>query len=1133
MSENLYFYKGYESDLPRTGIKVGALYHCIDTGNTYRGISDVAMELFSNTINSVSGSIVPFKSNFSNNIEVISNIEKETSSITLTCCGRNVLNLTADDFEAGSYYRNDGTKHESDKYYRSKNKIPIEHLRNQIIAIKDAPANANAPGMCFYGSDGVTRVDFTTIKNPALLAAPLGSNIGTGYYYIVPSTASFLGMTVMKDNILLSNPPVILIKNGLSEDYVKSGAKHIDDTPVASDFEEAAGIRPITYTVNFGNIVEAGATYNWTTGLLTLQDETKKQFTPQVITVPEDKINYIYSDCGTVTVKQDFRELSISSNAIIPGSGMVTGDSGVAIGDQTLAAGDGTFAQGDPIFRTGASILTDANNKYYISDENCVMAQLLQHDTSRYTVISKDKLEALLKTNVTLLPDGTYVYENDMRYTEAYGTGSASMGQGSVAYSRSSKSMGYRTQTGAPSTQELRQLRPEVVMPEFDFFKPTYKSLSEIDLNSETHKITGGGGVGENNIIEYTLGAGGTLVLSIISAATSDGVDISYQFIGNFLSDTAEGPITYLGLYGNGTVNNAEIEETIYIPIDTYAKRLRLIMTTPNTVDITVDVENTKYYPAENVGQNAVAFGADTAALANQSMAIGYATQALKASSFASGRYTVAGGNTSFSGGNYTQALGKYSKAMGSGSIAKGKIAMANGENVMAIGENSHAEGKGSASYEFYDKDISVSNIKSILESTTSVEELKEKLTDEWNSLKSENKFNLAYGTGSHTEGINTFAYGKAAHAENFNNIAIGTYAHAEGSGVSAEGHRSHAEGRETMTIGENAHAEGYGSIASGDDSHAEGNNTQAAGNRAHSEGLDTIAEGNSSHAEGQGTIASGECSHAEGYYTIASGAYQHVQGKYNIEDSDKKYVHIVGWGTSDDDRQNIHTIDTSGNAYFTGVITTDKGINGYITAGRLANSSSGIKSTAEGLDTTASGDYSHAEGYKTTASKIYAHAEGNATEATGEESHAEGYKTTASGMRSHSEGAITVAEGANSHAEGQNTKTTSNAGASHVEGYYTIAASKHQHVQGKYNVADTTGQYVHIVGWGSSDTNRKNIHTIDTKGNGYFSGDIYVGGTSSTTGRRLPRIYSGTKEPSKNIGEIGDIYIVYKEGES
>ena len=54
MSDALKFYKGNESDLPaliaENKIEVGAIYHCEDTGNTYRGVSTNRLTIFSSTI---------------------------------------------------------------------------------------------------------------------------------------------------------------------------------------------------------------------------------------------------------------------------------------------------------------------------------------------------------------------------------------------------------------------------------------------------------------------------------------------------------------------------------------------------------------------------------------------------------------------------------------------------------------------------------------------------------------------------------------------------------------------------------------------------------------------------------------------------------------------------------------------------------------------------------------------------------------------------------------------------------------------------------------------------------------------------------------------------------------------------
>ena len=149
---------------------------------------------------------------------------------------------------------------------------------------------------------------------------------------------------------------------------------------------------------------------------------------------------------------------------------------------------------------------------------------------------------------------------------------------------------------------------------------------------------------------------------------------------------------------------------------------------------------------------------------------------------------------------------------------------------------------------------------------------------------------------------------------------------------------------------------------------------------------------------------------------------------------------------------------------------------------GMKKNIASGAYSHAEGAATTASGAYSHAEGAATTASGTYSHAEGAATTASGIDSHAEGFQTTASGIGSHAEGFQTTASGDNSHTEGS----------------YTIASTLSQHVQGIYNVEDTEGKYAHIIGGGSSNSNRKNIHTVDWDGNAYFEGRVMVSENSA-----------------------------------
>lgn len=128
----------------------------------------------------------------------------------------------------------------------------------------------------------------------------------------------------------------------------------------------------------------------------------------------------------------------------------------------------------------------------------------------------------------------------------------------------------------------------------------------------------------------------------------------------------------------------------------------------------------------------------------------------------------------------------------------------------------------------------------------------------------------------------------------------------------SEKGINSIAFGYETTASGKYSYANGWKNVASGDYSQAEGLNTTASGYNSHSEGRDTIASGDTAHTEGSGTIAS--CNN------------QHTEGLYNIEDTEGKYLHIVGNGTSDNDRSNAHTLDKQGNAWYAGDISNGTG---------------------------------------------------------------------------------------------------------------------------------------------------------------------------------------------------------------
>lgn len=253
--------------------------------------------------------------------------------------------------------------------------------------------------------------------------------------------------------------------------------------------------------------------------------------------------------------------------------------------------------------------------------------------------------------------------------------------------------------------------------------------------------------------------------------------------------------------------------------------------------------------------------------------------------STAEGYYTTASGSECHAEGIGTQATNSADHAEGYYTAASGGNSHAEGESTQASEKNSHAEG-----YE-----------------------------------------SKALGKQCHAEGYSCIAGDSAlkyhAHAEGYQTKAVGNASHSEGEQTIASGDYSHAEGSNTTAGSSYSHAEGYRTLSGGAKSHSEGDSAYAIGDSSHAEGYGTKALGYCSHAEGSNTQASGACSHAEGDNTVAGGQAQHVQGKYNEYDNNNQYAHIVGGGTSDE-RKNIHTIDWTGNAYFSGDVENGEGIS-------------------------------------------------------------------------------------------------------------------------------------------------------------------------------------------------------------
>ena len=111
--------------------------------------------------------------------------------------------------------------------------------------------------------------------------------------------------------------------------------------------------------------------------------------------------------------------------------------------------------------------ITTAEGGAVFNDYDTNQAKAL-HATA-FGIGSKANGQAAIATGVKGLratdESGNSVYtdESDWRYNEAIGTGSMASGSGAVAYSKLSKSLGLRTQTGYPPSKEEVNKRPEVV----------------------------------------------------------------------------------------------------------------------------------------------------------------------------------------------------------------------------------------------------------------------------------------------------------------------------------------------------------------------------------------------------------------------------------------------------------------------------------------------------------------------------------------------------------------------------------------------------------------------------------------------------------------------------------------------
>ena len=552
-------------------------------------------------------------------------------------------------------------------------------------------------------------------------------------------------------------------------------------------------------------------------------------------------------------------------------------------------------------------------------------------------------------------------------------------------------------------------------------------------------------------------------------------------------------------------------------------------------------------------------------------------SNAIGGDSHAEGYGTVARANNSHTEGSCTIASGNQSHAEGEDSVAKGVSSHAEGRQTTANGDYSHAEGFNTTA-DSHQSHAEGSNTTASAKYSHSEGYF---TTASGQSSHAEGGNTISSGSSSHAEGTGTIASGMRSHAEGQNTEASASYSHAEGYNTFARGSGSHTEGYGDKRSIKNVVGEAgattytYSPTSIGNDEYfvLEGDYVQigseirkviaitkaystTSGNSFTVSSTFSPTEAINTNAHILRGIANGQASHTEGYYNIASGDYSHAEGEC--------------------------THATAMASHAEGYYTYAMGGYGSHSEG-MRTKAFGQGSHAEGYYTNAIGDYSHAKGKNTRASGVAAYAEGEYTYSVNNSSHAEGYNTCAAGQYAHAEGysdtsynglylsgepdslvynysisgsgwrplingiiildaviativnvdensqTVTLSQTLSSEALSEKQVILCNNGAfgqaSHVEGYNTIACSTYQHVQGKRNIADTAGNYAHIVGNGTALT-RSNAHTLDWNGNGWFAGDVYVGGTGQDDAAAKKVLTEGAAHDIKYIPD-GDSRII------
>ena len=354
------------------------------------------------------------------------------------------------------------------------------------------------------------------------------------------------------------------------------------------------------------------------------------------------------------------------------------------------------------------------------------------------------------------------------------------------------------------------------------------------------------------------------------------------------------------------------------------------------------------------VGTNGVAIGSSAKSQSNQSVAIGY---------FSNAQAPTA------SPENPATAVGAGANANGAGTVALGLSANATGANAVALGGGSNG-GKNKTE-------------------ATAVE-----TTAVGFNAKASNSRATAIGSGAASSGSDAIAFGTSTVANSEKAIAIGANSKASDIGATALGRDTEASGASATALGALASAKGSTATAVGMEASATGNESLAIGKKASATSGRALAVGTNTTATGASSVAVGSGAGGSGIIGFA-GSLNSTAGVVNTNrtinyatTADGDTAVAVGYYANS---KNSGVAVGQKALAATGGVAIGKGVledTGNNHAGGVVigqdSASTGVYSLAMGFNAFASGSTSMAIGHTVSADGGFAVAMGRKVSATG-----------------------------------------------------------------------------------------------------------------------------------------------------